>query len=120
MFRCLALGFLVTFVIASDGVVSETWANVRGKSYDVSVNQIPVGTFDDTYRFGKNGGFLSDQGGIGSWAELNLIVFSIWTCTFTDGVTHVTLSGIQFGSSLNAVGSNQAGNTYIISGTEVP
>jgi len=106
-------------LLLTDAFVTEAVAGVRGKSYAVSVEQIPVGTFEDTYEFRSNGRFVSERGGIGTWKELNLIVFSLWSCSFTDGVTHITLSGVQFGSRLSAVGSNQSGNTYQLTGTEV-
>ncbi|MBI1347020.1 hypothetical protein GC163_12100 [bacterium] len=119
MSRCLALGCLVAWMLWSDMSVTEATAAVRGNSYDVIVEEVPTGTFDDVYTFRTGGGFVSDRGGVGTWKELNLIVFSVWTSTFTDGRTYITLTGVQVGSSLNGVGSNQNGHTFTVTGTKV-
>ncbi len=95
---------------------SSLFAAVAGQVYDVQVERLPFGSFEDRFRFEPGGIFVSRRGGLGSWRELDLVIFSLWTCSYGDGVTFTTFSGIEYRDTLSGVGSNNSGSVFLLNG----
>uniref|UniRef100_A0A7C2PAV1 Uncharacterized protein n=1 Tax=Schlesneria paludicola TaxID=360056 RepID=A0A7C2PAV1_9PLAN len=96
-------------------------AGVKGKTYNVTVTKNLAREFTDFYSFQSDGKFISARGGIGSWSQTNLLLFSIWTCDFQASPTiKVSFIGVQVGPSIKAFGSNDEADIFQTVGTEGP
>lgn len=101
---------------------AEAEASVKGKTYNVSVTKNATRNFDDFYNFQSDGKFISVRGGVGTWSQINLLVFSVWAADFQAGGGSIRVSfvGIQVGSQITAVGNNTDGDVFRATGNEGP
>jgi hypothetical protein len=120
--RCLwAIWFAMACLLPGLGTSSGcAEAGVKDKTYNVTVVKNLVREFDDFYSFQSGGDFAALRGGHGTWNQVNLLVFSVWTAEFGTGFTRVNFIGVQVGPSLTGFGSNQKGDIFQTQGTEGP